>query len=142
MFGAVGARMFGHFVSRELRQISTLGAAAAILSFAVNDYVLKPIFGRADIQTWKMGGGAGFHFFHSSLGYASFPSGHMAIASAVLTTICLLAPRWKSFCFVAGGLVFLALVGAQWHFLSDILAGLLVGSMIGGMVTAGVLAWQ
>ena len=133
---AVGSMMFRHLVPSAIGAISRLSAIGAVAAFAVNDYGLKPVFGRADMQTWKMGGGNGFHFFHGSLGYSSFPSGHMAIAGAVLTVIAILQPAWRWACIAVGCLVAVALIGAQWHFASDIFGGLLVGATVAALVVA------
>lgn len=109
------------------------GCAVIGAGFAAN--VLKVIAGRArpralDDGVW------GFHFFEVGYRFASFPSGHAAVAAAVAASICLARPdAWP-----LAALLWLALAGGRVmtgsHFVSDVLAagalGITVMVLIGG----------
>ncbi len=107
---------------------------------------LKFIFGRTWPDTWFQNnpsfihdGAYGFNLFHGGVEYASFPSGHSAVTCAVISVLWIYYPKLRSiylFVFLA---VAIGLMGANYHFLSDIIAGAFVGVSTGWMVTA---LWQ
>jgi membrane-associated phospholipid phosphatase len=103
-----------------LTSVATLAAAAA-------KDELKFVFGRPWPSTWLMWGTYGFHPFSNSAFFGSFPSGHTAYISAPLCVLWALAPRWRVPCGGVIALVMLGLVGANYHFVGDVLAGLLTG---------------
>lgn len=76
-------------------------------------------------------GAYGFYPFHGGAGYASFPSGHLARAAAVLAVLWAAYPggRWA---WVALGLLLAAgLVGMNYHFVGDTIGGGFVGGTVG-----------
>jgi membrane-associated phospholipid phosphatase len=102
---------------------------------------LKFLFGRTWPESWTgnnpsfiRDGVYGFHFMHGGAGYNSFPSGHMATSCAVLAVVWLWYPRFRGLCIVAGLAIGAGLVGGNYHFLSDVLAGAFLGASIGLMV--------
>ena len=108
---------------------------SAILGEAVVD-ALKIIFGRYWASTWVnhnpsliSDSAYGFHFFHVGLAYGSFPSGHTAIVFGAMTVILLKMPKWFPLCIALVALQIIGLVGMNYHFLSDILAGAYIGTM-------------
>ena len=111
-----------------------------IATEAVNDQ-LKFGFGRTWPETWIHNnpsliqtGAYGFNPFHGGPGFASFPSGHTAAICSVMAVLWFCYPRLRTFyaaCVVA---VVVGLLGADYHFLSDILAGGLVGASAGWIV--------
>jgi membrane-associated phospholipid phosphatase len=119
------------------------------VSLAVADAIknqLKLAFGRTWPETWVRDnpslirdGIYGFNPFHGGPGFASFPSGHTAATCAVLSVLWFCYPRYRwlyGFCALA---IALALVGADYHFLSDVIAGGFVGWSTGWM---GVVMWR
>ena len=104
---------------------------------------LKLAFGRTWPDTWLgnnpsflRDGVYGFHFFHGGRAYASFPSGHMAVTCAVLSVLWFFYPAWRTVYVIVGVPVAAGLVGANYHFVSDVIAGSFVGISIGWMLTS------
>jgi membrane-associated phospholipid phosphatase len=64
-----------------------------------------------------------------------FPSGHAATICAVAAAMGVLLPKYRDLFWTAGGLVALARVVTNAHYLTDVLAGAWIGA-----VTALVLA--
>lgn len=115
-----------------------LRMCCAILIAGVLTYELKEIFGRTWPETWVnnnpsyFGNGTyGFFPFHGGQGYASFPSGHTTAISALAGAIWCLWPglRWIGLALAAA--VVIGLLGADYHWLSDIIAGAIVGGSTG-----------
>lgn len=102
--------------------------AATIAATAAKDE-LKWVFGRPWPGTWLKYGAYDFHPFTTSLFYGGFPSGHTAYISAPLCVLWVIAPRWRWGYGAVIGLVMLGLVGAGYHFVGDVLAGLLTGML-------------
>ena len=90
---------------------------------------LKWLFGRSWPEFWLKDGIYGFHPFTNSYFYGSFPSGHTAYISAPLGVLWALRPRWRPVCGAVIALVMFGLVGADYHYLADVLAGLLTGTI-------------
>jgi membrane-associated phospholipid phosphatase len=95
---------------------------------------LKFIFGR----TWPQyhnpslipDGVYGLYFFQDDLSFGSFPSGHMASVCALFVVLWICYPRFRGIyaaCVVA---VAGALIVGNYHFLSDVIAGVFVGASI------------
>ena len=104
-----------------------LTASVATLAGAAAKDELKWIFGRPWPEAWLKYGLYRFHPFTDSVFFGGFPSGHTAYAAAPLCVFWVLAPRFR---LLWGGLiavVMLGLVGADYHFAGDVLAGLLTG---------------
>lgn len=101
---------------------------AALASTALKDE-LKWIFGRPWPQTWLEYGISAWHPFADSSLFGAFPSGHTAYISGPLCVLWMRVPRLR---WLWGGLIFLVmlgLVGAGYHFISDVLAGLVTGML-------------
>ena len=101
---------------------------------------LKFIFGRTWPETWiandpsLIGNGTfGFNFFHGGAGYASFPSGHTTVVCAVVAVLWFAYPRLRPLWGLAVLAVVLGLIGADYHFVSDIVAGGFLGASSGWM---------
>jgi membrane-associated phospholipid phosphatase len=81
----------------------------------------------------------GFNPFHGQFGFDAFPSGHVAAICALLAVLCRFYPRLKLLSLI-GAVVFSAgLVIANYHFLSDVIAGAFVGVSSGLLV---VFVWD
>jgi membrane-associated phospholipid phosphatase len=118
----------------------SLGAATVIKN------QLKFVFGRTWPETWLNNnpslirdGVYGFHPFHGGRAYESFPSGHTAVTIAVLSVLWICYPRFRPLFALIGLGVAGGLVGANFHFLSDVIAGAFVGLSTGWI---GVALWQ
>jgi membrane-associated phospholipid phosphatase len=119
-----------------------LCSVSFIASRAVNQQ-LKFVFGRTWPETWInhnpsliSSGAYGFNPFHDGPGFASFPSGHTAAVCSVMTVLWFCYPRFRAFYAVIVVAVVIGLLGADYHFLSDIIAGGFVGASASWVVTA------
>jgi membrane-associated phospholipid phosphatase len=90
---------------------------------------LKFVFGRSWPIFWLKDGVYGFQPFSSSYLYGGFPSGHTAYISAPLGVLWALAPQWRPVCAAIIAFVMFGLVAADYHFLADVLAGLITGTV-------------
>ena len=124
-------------------QVSIFVCSLAVLFTETIKNMLKFVFGRTWPETWVdsnpsfiRDGAYGFHFMHGGVAYQSFPSGHMAAACTVISVLWIRYPLFRRFYLVLGLVVGAALVGGNFHFLSDIIAGAFVGVSSGWMATA------
>ncbi len=134
---AVMGRQFSRLESVAL--VCTVGILAAE---AIKNQ-LKFAFGRTWPDSWApqitsliRDNAYGFHFFHGGTSYESFPSGHAAVATAVISILWTPYPRLRIayvICILAADL---GLVLLNVHFLSDVLAGTFVGISAGWFTTA------
>jgi membrane-associated phospholipid phosphatase len=131
----------GRLLSR-LQKCAFLCSISLIVTEATKAQ-LKSVFGRTWPDTWihnnpsfLRDGVYGFNFFHGGPEYASFPSGHMAITCAVISVLWIYYPVARTLYVFAGLGVAIGLIGANYHFLSDVIAGAFVGISSGWMVTS------
>ncbi len=99
---------------------------------------LADVFGRYWPETWVNNnpslirdGAYGFHPFHHGVIYASFPSGHTARTLAVAAVVWIAWPRWRWACVLASLAVAVGLLGTDYHFVGDVIAGGVVGGIVG-----------
>lgn len=135
------------------RSLSSYQAAAFVCSLSVifaetTKDQLKFVFGRTWPETWVGNNPSfirdnvyGFNFMHGGAAYQSFPSGHMAATCAVVSVLWIWYPKLQWLCAIAGLAVGAGLVGADYHFLSDVIAGTFVGISSGWMVSAIWKSW-
>jgi membrane-associated phospholipid phosphatase len=123
-------------------QVNIFVCSLGVIFTEIIKNILKFIFGRTWPETWVdnnlsfiRDGVYGFHFMHGGSAYQSFPSGHMAAACTVLSVIWIQYPHFRSYSVVAGLLVGAVLACANYHFLSDVIAGAFVGISIGWIAT-------
>jgi membrane-associated phospholipid phosphatase len=124
-------------------RFSKLEAAVALCSISTLAAIvikdqLKIVFGRTWPDTWQPGimslvrnGVYGFHFFHSGKSFESFPSGHAAVAAAILSILWLVFPKLRLICATCIVAVDCGLVALNLHFLSDVIAGSFTGFSVG-----------
>ena len=133
---------------RRLRrwQSVTLLASVSLIASETIKQQLKYVFGRTWPETWTndnpsliRDGVFGFHPFHSGSWYGSFPSGHTAAMCAVMAVFWLCYPRVRPLCGAFVALVVGGLIGANFHFVSDIIVGGFVGASTGYCT---VLLWR
>lgn len=119
--------------------VASISLALAILA----KDELKLAFGRTWPETWTRNNPSlirdnvfGFFPFHGGPGYASFPSGHTTSICAVMAVFWICYPRWRPLYALAVGAVAIGLVGADFHFLSDVIAGSFLGISVGWITVA------
>jgi membrane-associated phospholipid phosphatase len=128
----------GGYVQRLLLAIS-----ANLVVTEIIKNVLKGMFGRTWPETWMennnpsliANGVYGFHPFQFDKTYGAFPSGHAAAAFAVVSILWIGLPRWRWLYAAAAGIVCLALVGLNFHYVGDVIAGAMLGSTTGFVAT-------
>lgn len=123
-------------------QTLLLAIAANVVATVAIKTVLKWAFGRSWPETWAESNPSliadnvyGFHPFHVGKAYQSFPSGHAAAIFAAISILWLSRPQWRWQCAIAGALVCAALVGLNFHFVGDVIAGAMLGSATGAYAT-------
>jgi membrane-associated phospholipid phosphatase len=99
---------------------------------------LGDLFGRYWPETWHdnnpslIGSGAyGFHPFQVGDDIGSFPSGHSARIVGFASVFWLAMPRSRWACVVVGLPMLVALVGMDYHFVGDVVAGGTLGAIVG-----------
>jgi membrane-associated phospholipid phosphatase len=110
-------------------RIVLLACIVTLAAIAAKD-VLKVAFGRPWPETWVDNNPSwiktatyGFFPFHGGRGYASFPSGHTTAITAPCAVLWRHASALRPLAVALPILVVLGLLGADFHFLSDCLAG-------------------
>ncbi|MBX6419518.1 MAG: phosphatase PAP2 family protein [Nevskia sp.] len=138
---ATGA--FGCRLGQGVRPV--LGAAIAVLVAAAVKDELKWVFGRTWPETWIDGnpsylrdGVYTFAWFHGGRGWSAFPSGHMTLLTAWLSALWRWHPAVRWIGVLAIPLVGAGLLGANYHWLSDVICGALLGAGIGLGIAAFV----
>jgi len=134
---ALGIRALAGFALSRPFAVALVWSVTALCTTFINRQ-LKFAFGRTWPETWTgnnpsfiENGVYGFFPFHGGAGYAAFPSGHMASICAAATILWLCYPRWQPVYLFVVALVLVGLLGANYHFLSDIIAGIFVGISAG-----------
>jgi membrane-associated phospholipid phosphatase len=131
IFALIG-RPLPHCLAVALASSVSLVAASSIKD------AIKFAFGRTWPETWVQNnpslirdGTYGFNFFHGGQGYASFPSGHTTATCAVMAVLWFCCPRLRALYALVIAAVVIGLIGADYHFLSDIIAGGFLGWLAG-----------
>ncbi|RQX04940.1 hypothetical protein DLJ58_26540 [Micromonospora arida] len=83
----------------------------------------------------------------SSTTHNSFPSGHVAAATALLLAFMLVLPGWARRWLAVPGAVGVSVIAsatmiAGWHRFSDVLGGVLLGVTLFCLAAAGLAAWS
>ncbi len=104
--------------------------------------ILKNVFGRTWPETWIHNNPSlisnhvyGFHFFHSGIAYHSFPSGHASVTFAVTALLWIKYPKLRWLAALLSVLVVVGLLGMNYHFVSDVIAGAFLGSLVAYFVS-------
>jgi membrane-associated phospholipid phosphatase len=130
------------FTGRPLArwQTAALNCSISVIIAETTKSELKYVFGRTWPDTWLgnnpsflRDGAYGFNFFHGGAGYASFPSGHTAVTCAIISVLWIYYPRLRPLWALGVLAVAVGLLGANYHFLGDIVAGGFVGASTGWM---------
>ena len=139
---ALGARsLTGRALARPHAVLLVLGLSQLVTTMINRQ--LKFAFGRSWPETWVNNnpsfirdGVYGFEPFHGGQGFAAFPSGHMAAICVAMTVLWLCYPRLAALYALAIAVVAIGLIGTNYHFLSDIIAGGFVGVSIAWFAVA------
>lgn len=75
----------------------------------------------------------GFFPFHGGAGWSAFPSGHMTLTAAAALVVARLWPAWTPLALAACLGMALLLIGLDFHFVSDVLAGAWLGAACAGL---------
>jgi membrane-associated phospholipid phosphatase len=142
---AVGLRgLTGRPLSKFLTVVMVSGVSLAAAVIVKDE--LKLAFGRTWPETWVRNnpsfirdGVYGFFPFRGGPWYASFPSGHTTAICTVMTVLWLCYPRYRALYALTMAAVAIGLVGADFHFLSDVIAGGFLGISAGWV---GVVLWE
>jgi len=122
---------------RRLGPALLLCGGAYVISSAVK-WALKLSFGRTWPETWVHNnpsflrdGVYGFAPFHGGAGWTAFPSGHMTVTMALAVVAWQLWPWARPLTVLAVLAMECLLVGMNFHWLSDTIAGAWVGTACG-----------
>lgn len=144
-FAAIGLHALIGRPLPKLLTVIVLAAASVAVTEAVKDQ-LKFAFGRTWPETWVRDnpsfirdGVYGFHPFHGGPGFAAFPSGHTAAICAVMSVLWICYPRFRVLYAATIGAVAIGLVGGDFHFLGDVIAGGFLGISTGWLT---VTLWE
>ena len=145
VFAAIGLHaLIGRNLSK-LETVAVLAGASVAVADAIKDKLIFA-FGRTWPQTWVRNnpsfihdGVFGFNPFPGGPAFSSFPSGHTTAICAVMTVLWLCYPRFRVLYALAIAAVAIGLVGADFHFLGDVIAGGFLGVSTGWFT---VVLWE
>jgi membrane-associated phospholipid phosphatase len=104
---------------------SAMWAVAAVIIF-------KQIFGRGEADpTYIQYHVYGFRFFHSGPHWEAFPSGTAAISTAIISPLWITTPSSRFIGPLVVALLSTVVVVMNFHWLSDVIAGVCLGASIG-----------
>ena len=123
-------------------QFIALTCSISFISTSLINSQLKYAFGRTWPAIWIennpsliQNGSFGFNPFHGGLGFAAFPSGQAAAVCSVMAVLWWSYLSWRPIYVAVVGAVSIGLIGANYHFLSDILGGMFLGISVGYITT-------
>jgi membrane-associated phospholipid phosphatase len=140
----VGALFFGR---KSYRLGASFGCCVSVAVALTLCEALKVVFGRTgpvSIEgnpSWISDGIYEFFPFHRGGGHGFFPSGHTAIVSAFAGVLWQRVPTLRAFWLALTVAVMVGLYAADWHWLSDIIAGLALG-LFCAKATGALLGWD
>jgi len=128
-------RAWGPFRHGEL---AILAACVSLVLAEQFRESISYVFGRYWPETWVDNNPSligddryGFHPFHEGRAYGSFPSGHTARTVSVAAVLWIAYPRWRWVFVLASASVVAGLLGMDYHFVGDVVAGAFVGGIVG-----------
>jgi membrane-associated phospholipid phosphatase len=98
-------------------------------------YVAKSLtklaFGRINTREWLLRPDLySFHWFHGDRNFHGFPSGHTMIFATLSAAVWRYFPRYRNFCGLFMFFLSTALVITNYHFFSDVIAGIYFGILV------------
>lgn len=126
---AIGAGLV--FRSPDLRDTGREALEASILTALIENYVLKPLFGRE--RPYQSNGTVDFDL---GSGNSSFPSGHTTQAFAVASVVAARSKGWvvPAVAYTLASIVAFDRVNDHVHFASDVFAGAVFGTVTGRFI--------
>tara|TARA_Y100000768_G_C23952941_1_gene671181 strand:+ start:173 stop:1504 length:1332 start_codon:yes stop_codon:yes gene_type:complete len=101
-----------------------------LISVGLLTQVLKHLVGRARPNHTNYESGLNFDFLTFESGFHSFPSGHSSTIFTVCFVLCYAMPKLKYYFFILASVVAFSRVVVGAHFLTDVIAGLLLALMV------------
>jgi len=139
LFFLLGLRALSGAPLRKIYDVIVVCALSAVMGEQVKDD-FKWLFGRPWPETWRNNNSSfinnqdyAFHWLHGGGQFASFPSGHMTATTTVLSVLWICYPRFRPLYVLIALAVATGLVGSNFHFLGDCIAGAFLGSSVGWM---------
>src|SRR5512132_536150 len=111
--------------------------AHGVVALVVNG--LKHVIGRPRPRLTHSGGWQWWPSLDSGLD--SFPSGHTSASLAVVTVLARALPRWRGTLFAVAAWVAASRVWRGSHFLSDVVAGMVMGFVVGSIFSGPLRCW-
>jgi len=94
-------------------------------------FCIKYIVGRVNTRVWLLSPESyGLHWFHGGGDFSGFPSGHMAVFTVLVLAIARYFPGLRSLAIGFLSALAITLLITEYHFFSDILAGVYLGFMV------------
>ena len=119
-------------------QFFQLVAFTIPLTFALKS-ILKFSVGRINTRFWLLHPQfKEFHWFHGIGNYGGFPSGHMAVFMALFLALWRFYPRYRSLYAGFLSVLALALIVTDYHFVSDVFAGVYLGFIVDYFTHLGI----
>ncbi len=107
-----------------------LVAIAVPASFLIKS-VLKAVVGRISTRYWLSHQHLNdLHWLHGRGQYTGFPSGHMAVFTALAVVTAKFYPRLRMACWGLLTLLAVALILTGYHFVGDVIAGAYLGFLV------------
>lgn len=125
---------YGYLRSQHIdnihRRFFLVTGIALPLAFVAKFY-LKLLFGRIQARVWLTHPVPDvMHWFRGGPGYDSFPSGHMLVLTPLYLALWYFYPRLRPVLTLGWIVLALALIATNYHFLSDVLAGMYLGAVL------------
>ncbi len=106
-------------------------AGTCIPASYVAKEVLKLVFSRSNTRAWLAHRVSyAFHWFHGGSGLNGFPSGHMAVFTALGAALWLYYGRYRPVYAAGLSALGLALIVTDYHFVSDVIGGFYLGVLV------------
>ncbi len=132
-------RAFGPWHRWEL---VLLAAALSVMVVIGIGEQLKVVFGRPWPETWRNNNLSlignddyTFRWFHGNDDYGSFPSGHTTVICGAMSVVWIAWPKFRWLVVIVVTAVVIGLVGDNYHFVGDVVAGAFLGSIAGVWTT-------
>ena len=94
-------------------------------------WLFKYAFGRISTRFWLLYPRSHeFHWLHGTGNFTGFPSGHMAVFTALVAALWVYYPRHRTVYLFSLAALALALIVTNYHFISDIIAGAYTGLFV------------
>lgn len=141
-FFIFGLRAIAGAPARKLYNVIVACGISVVMTETIKNG-LKWFFGRPWPETWRNNNSSwignrdyAFRWFHGGGEFSSFPSGHTAATLAVLSVLWICYPRFRALYVLAALAVIVGLVGANFHFVGDTIAGAFLGVTLGWITVA------